>query len=135
MIYYTKFSENAVFEDARLNVFCNQLFTLLINRLDEFTVVNNLILDGQIALLMQAETLTSPFLKVQLSTSNKALFDLIQLSVGNLDVSSYYFEKDKLIVSNSGVFFEFTLTNYSLMLVDVDGIKLHDKKEILNERK
>lgn len=130
IIYYTKFSENTVFDNQGLNVFCNQLFTFLINQLGEDFVKNELIIDGDVSLLLQNERIYN-LKKVQFSTIEKELFDLIKVSISNLNVSEFYFEENKIILKNNEVWFEINLVRTALSVVDFNGIKLNNKIDIL----
>ena len=130
IIYYTKFSENSVFENQMLNVFCNQLFTYLINQLEEEYVKNEFIVDGDVALLLQDERVQN-LIKVQFSTYEKKIFDLIKVSIANLNVSEFYVEENKIVLKNSGVYFEINLIREPLTVVDFNGIKLNNKTDIL----
>lgn len=130
IIYYTKFSENAVFYNQSLNVFCNQLFTYLINQLGEDFVKQNLIIDGDVALLLQGERLFNTS-KVEFSTIEKELFDLIKVSIANLSVDEFYFEENKIVLRFDSVYFEINLIRNPLNIVDFNGIALNDITDIL----
>jgi len=129
MIYYSKYSEQQVFSDARLNVFLNQVYTFLINRIDQATIVNNLILDGKIARLLLGQTLDDAVLKIEFSIQKKSVFDALSVAIASLDISSFTINEDVIVLQNSEVFFEFRLLDYELKLYDYHGIMINDLRK------
>jgi len=129
MIYYSKYSEQQVFSDARLNVFLNQVYTFLINRVDEATIINNLILDGKIARLLLGQTLDDAVLKIEFSIQKKSIFDALSVAIASLDISSFTINEDVIVLQNNDVFFEFTLLDYDLKRFDYHGIMINDLRK------
>lgn len=96
MIYYNYFSEGEIFADPRLNVFCNQMFTSLINAFGFEKVTTGLLVDGMVAVLIQDEEPTVNQNKIELSTSDQEIFRFLKLS-NVLDVSSSVLGTDNVV--------------------------------------
>lgn len=128
VIYYQKFSENEVFEDAVLNITFNQIYTLLINMAGEELVTNELLVDGDVSSLMQGVVLTTTVSKVELVTANKTIFNLLKSSYGNLKVSQVISEERKLTLVINGKVIEVNYSSVELPKTVVNGIYVKSLK-------
>lgn len=128
VIYYQKFSENEVFEDAVLNITFNQIYTLLINMVGEELVTNELLVDGDVSSLMQGVVLTTTVSKVELVTANKTIFNLLKSSYGNLKVSQVISEERKLTLVINGKVIEVNYSSVELPKTVVNGIYVKSLK-------
>lgn len=131
MIYYTLFSINKIFDDARLNVFFNQFFTFLINIYNEDRIIYNLVLDGKLALLLQEERSTPGFTKMEVSTNDIELFKFLSTSSRSLDIKNYKVNNQILELElKSGYFVYINYKKEKITAVDYAGIKIRTKTEI-----
>jgi hypothetical protein len=130
-IYYTLFSENAVFEDPQINVFFNQLFTFLINNLGEDFITEKLAIDKHIGLLLQDESITVQIPGIFLVTAEKSIFDLIKNSVTALAITDYKIGTDQISVKANATQIFFSLVKVLELTTDYSGIKLIDKTKIV----
>lgn len=133
MIYYELFSTVKVFEEPRLNVFFNQLFTGLINSFSEQKITENLIIDGKIALLMQEERdIPLEFSRIELITNDLDIFNYLKANLKLFDIKDYQFTDDEITVFTN---FDYVLYfNYSSNTIDtvvVEDIYVRNSTEIL----
>lgn len=130
-IYYTLFSVNQVFEDARLNVFFNQMFTFLINVFGEDRVINNLIIDGKISLLLQGGASTLKYSRIELSTNDIELYKYLLSSAKMLDIKGFKEKKQSIEFElKSGFFIYINYTLSEITILDYRGIKIRSKLDL-----
>lgn len=130
--YYSKFSENVVFDNPTLNVFCNQMFMTLINRLDEDTVTKKLILDGSVALHLQDEPVTE-LSKIKFSTNSILIFDTLKNTISSLSANSITLDYNRVVLKFADFYFEIRMVQKELKPVNKSGIWVNNKVDILNE--
>ena len=133
MIYYDNFSQLNVFEDQRLNVFFNQLFTSLVNTFNDSQVKQNLIVDGKVALILQeVENIPSKFTKIELSTSDPEIFRYLKVS-SKMFTSKGILVSDELIilrtVTDHNIYFNFKKS--AMETINMKGIRLRKSTEII----
>lgn len=130
-IYYTLFSVNQVFEDARLNVFFNQMFTFLINVFGEDRVINNLIVDGKISLLLQDGPSPLKYSRIELSTNDIELYKYLLSSAKMLDIKGFKEKKQSIEFElKSGFFIYINYTLSEITILDYNGIKIRSKLDL-----
>jgi len=130
-IYYTLFSVNQVFEDARLNVFFNQMFTFLINVFGEDRVINNLIIDGKISLLLQDGPSPLKYSRIELSTNDIELYKYLLSSAKMLDIKGFKEKKQSIEFElKSGFFIYINYTVSEITILDYNGIKIRSKLDL-----
>lgn len=130
-IYYTLFSVYQVFQDARLNVFFNQMFTFLINVFGEERVINNLIIDGKISLLLQDGPSPLKYSRIELSTNDIELYKYLLSSAKMLDIKGFKEKKQSIEFElKSGFFIYINYTLSEITILDYRGIKIRSKKDL-----
>lgn len=129
-IYFTNFTANEVFDNAKLNVFCNQLYTLLINSTSLNLLQNYFCVDGAVALLLQEVSVPSVN-KVQFSTNSQILFNLLKSNISALAIKYLVKNESELSfkVENTLIQIQY-LTIAKIDLVNVDGVFVRTIKEI-----
>lgn len=131
LIYYQLFSENEVFSDAQLNVAINQMFTLMINLLDEVTVKSSLVIDGNVALQLQGDKARSAFTTVELITDSDVIFKALKNSYKCLDFENVLLYQDRILLKFKGHQIKLSLSGAKVYALDVDGIMVRNKTQIL----
>jgi|GEM_PF-3385407 len=128
---FTGFSSLALFNEAPMNVFCNQLFTTVLNVVTEKTISDKLVLDGEVALLLQDYPTTVS--KVLFSTASKSIFQLILTSASCLSISGFERKGNSIIMIVGDRVVEVRLVNAPMNLIPYGGLFLNKKSDILNE--
>jgi hypothetical protein len=132
MTYYTTFSIVKVFEDPRLNVFFNQLYSSLITVFSEDIVSKYFLIDGKLALIMQEiDPIPPTFTKIEFSTSNVEIFRYLKLNLKLFSIKELLISDNLIIIktiTDHNVYFNFV--NTAMDAVDVK-ISVRNSSEIL----
>lgn len=132
MIYYTEFSVDPIFQDPRLNVFYNQLYTSLINIFKKIDVAQELVIDGMVALLLQEETPSAKFNKLEISINNREIFNYIKNNSRTLPLKKVQTSDNTIILfleSNHVIYINYVFED--LLKVNYKGIFIRNKSQIL----
>lgn len=131
LIYYQLFSENEVFSNAQLNVAINQMYTLLINLLDEVTVKSSLVIDGNVALQLQGDKARSAFTTVDFITDSEVIFKALKNSYKCLEFENVLLNSDKILLKFKGHHIKLSLSGTKVNALEVDGIMVRNKTQII----
>ena len=133
MIYYQRFSQAGVFDSAPLNVFFNQLFTGLINVFGQEKVVDNLLLDGKVALLIQEVEVPAKLTTLELSTNDIELFKYLKSNAKMLPIKDHKFSDGRLVlITNINYVVYVNYVDKPMNTFTLKGlIKVRDKNEIV----
>ena len=132
MTNYNLFSVEKVFDDPRLNVFFNQLYTFLMARFGDDRVYNEVLIDGMIALIIQGDTPGPKFNKIELLIMDPDIFKYLKINSKLLTVKSVAISDNLIIIT--------TIWEYNVYLKysqiehksnDYNGINLRDNSEII----
>jgi len=131
IVYYEKFSDNAVFTSAPLNVFFNQMFTFAINAMSEALISTSLMVDGPVAKILQGGTFNVKYLTViNLSTQSVELFNFLKAAITSLNVSELLIEDSEITFVVESKKVKITLLFIEPATVNYSGILLRDITEI-----
>lgn len=131
MITHTIFSTLEVFENHRYNVFFNQLFTFIINGLNDVTKVEKLAFDGKTALLLQEEIPSAKFNKIELITNDFLLFKYLKTNITSLEIKNYMIYGDLIVLrllDNQSIYIKYSSTPVDIIIEK--GIAFRNKNEI-----
>lgn len=132
MTYYSLITKEKIFEDYRLNVFCNQLYTFLVNRFGFDRVQNEFLIDGMVALIMQEEIPGPKFNKIEFITSDSEIFRYLKANVKSLTFKTVTISEDLIVITtiwNYNLYFKYTQAE--LTSFDYNDIFLRHKSEII----
>lgn len=131
MSYFLKFTIETVFEDPRLNVWFNQLYTVLSGALGD-TVYDDIFLDGMVALYLQNEESRVRDKRIILSTLKTDVFRFVLANVRALNIKSFRLEGNSILfVLPSDHLVYFILSDIPLIRpVDFKGILLRNETQI-----
>lgn len=131
MSYFLKFTIETVFEDPRLNVWFNQLYTVLSGALGD-TVYDDLFLDGMVALYLQNEESRVRDKRIILSTLKPDVFRFVLANVRALNIKSFIREGNSILfVLPSDHLVYFILSDIPLIEpLDFKGILLRNENQI-----
>lgn len=130
MIYYTNFHKAKVFDDMRLNVWCNQLYTILSNTFYP-EIVDDIWMDGMVALTLQDEQDRVRDTRILFKTGNIDLFRFLISNTACLDISRVLIQEETIVFFlkiDHRIFLNYSKEIFSL--IDFKGIKIRDKSEI-----
>lgn len=130
IIYYTKFSENEIFSDKQLNVFFNQLYTYIINS-KGFDDIENLLIDGNVALALQGEPYGKGIDSILLSTNMKSTFDFLKASILSMPIQGYIKSDSELKFKTYSKVVTIRFVARTMESIDLDGIKIRKMSEII----
>ena len=88
------------------------------------TIVEGLLLDNEVAYILQGGLVASPLRKVELITASKDLFDFIKNSYSTLNVSQIISDEKTITMVVNGKRISFTLSLQALNSTNVDGIRV-----------
>ncbi len=133
-VYYLKFTENAIFTDAKLNIFFNQLYTFLMNSLTESEVDHEFLIDGYVALILQNSVDSKASADLRFSTSSKNIFNLLKSSMSSLPVSEFEIGEGEIRLRFAQKLITIAFNSNVMNRVDVDGMGVRDKSEIIKTK-
>lgn len=132
MIVHTLFSFLEIFENTRYNVFLNQLFTMLMNGLnDQDRVIENLSFDGRVALILQEETPPARLTKIEFITMDLELFKFLKSNLLSLEIKDYLIDGDVIVLTlldNQKMYFKYSSTPVDIIVEK--GISFRNKTQI-----
>ncbi|UOX35330.1 hypothetical protein LXD69_07365 [Flavobacterium sediminilitoris] len=120
--YYEIFSKNEIFEDPVINTSLNQIFTFLINVISEEIVTTELLVDGDVAKLLQGVTFTTTISKVELITANMTIFNFFKSSYNNFKVSQVIIQDYEIQILINGKLIIIKYSSIPLISKNIGGI-------------
>lgn len=129
---YTLFSDSKVFDNETLNVFLNQLYTLLINNLDPTMVNTQLMIDGGVSLLLQGEEV-SDIQKISMTTSSADIFNFLKKTIFCLNVQEVSFSEKMITVKSDKTVVSIQLDETATDIIDYNGIALRNKDNVITK--
>lgn len=131
IVYYDLYTKESIFIDVPVNVFINQIYSLLINQLGEEKVKNSFLLDGKAALILQDVDLPDENVDVILfSTNDFDIFSALKASIKYLNYQSIIIENDSFKIKFFEKVIQFQFENTDYKTTEYSGILLKDKTMI-----
>lgn len=122
MIYYKKFTENNIFENALTNIVFNQFFTYLVNVFQEDLITTRLLLTGNVARLMQSLYFKGSISVVEFITSDRDIFNLIAVGYSNLNVTQAIVQDNIILLRINDIDISVKLSSVDLESTNIEGI-------------
>ena len=131
IVYYDLYTKESIFIDVPINVFINQIYSLLINQLGEEKVKNSFLLDGKAALILQDVDLPDENVDVILfSTNDFDVFSALKASIKYLNYQSIIIENDSFKIKFFEKVIQFQFENTDYITTEYSGILLKHKRII-----
>lgn len=131
IVYYDLYTKQSIFIDVPINVFINQIYSLLINQIGEEKVKNSFLLDGKAALVLQEVDLPNQNVDVILfSTNDYDIYSALKASIKYLNYQSIIIENDSFKIKFFEKVIHFQFENTAYKTTDYNGILLKDKTMI-----
>lgn len=131
IVYYDNYSKQVFVDDENLNGNFNHIFTFLMNILGEEYITQNLVVDGNVALVYQEEPVEPSTIKsIDLFTNKRDIFLAFKNGIKFFNFEKFTIKNESISIQTISTIINFRYAPVEIETVNYNGIYLKEKSYI-----